>query len=73
MGCDAVTAKEWYEKAGHDVLLTREEMFIFFFKLKHATAKHVLAYMLQSAASSCVVGETVKKVREYLDMDGVIA
>ena len=34
MGCDAVTAEEWYQKYGHDTYLTREEMFIFFVKLK---------------------------------------
>ena len=34
MGCDAVTAEEWYQKYGHDTYLTREEMFIFLVKLK---------------------------------------
>ena len=34
---DAVTAEKWYHKYGHDVLLAREEMFVFFFKIKHAT------------------------------------
>ena len=65
MGCDAATAEEWYQKYGHDALLTREEMFIFFFKMKHATAKDVTAYMSQSQATSSVVEASVKKLRIY--------
>ena len=38
-------------------------MFIFFFKMKHATAKNVTVYMSPSAANSCVVDTTVKKAR----------
>ena len=51
-----------------DALLMREKMFIFFFKLKHATARDVTAYMSQSAASFCVVDATMKTVCEYLNM-----
>ena len=68
MGCDAVTVEEWHQKYGHDVLLTREEMVIFLFKMKHATAKDVAAYISQSQASSSVVEATIKKVREYLNI-----
>ena len=37
-------------------------------KMKHATAKDVTAHVSQFAASSCVVGATVKKFHEYLNM-----
>ena len=66
-GCDAVMAKEWYQRYGHDVLPTREEMFVFFFKMKHATAKDVTASISQFAAGSYVVHGSVKKVRGYLN------
>ena len=69
MGCDAVTAEEWYQKYGHDAYLPREEMFIYLVKLKtnppHDTTPRMVG---KPKASPQAIDSVVCKVRRYLNL-----
>ena len=69
MGCDAVTAEEWYQKYGHDAYLPREEMFIYLVKLKtnptHDTTPRMVG---KPKASPQAIDRIVCKVRRYLNL-----
>ena len=72
MGIDAYSAKEFWLKYGHDEILPRENLFRFFFFLKH-TPPHRCAHLL-SGATGCseeAWWASVHRVRSYLN--GVVA